>query len=249
MKTEDENNVSECGDISVCDDAANEKSSAHLSGGENKETDDNHDTIRYRQNIDEFRFTRDKHVIDHTKQELDALLENDSDVDKIGTKQQRAKINLRERKRMHDLNLAMEGLREVMPCANGPSMRKLSKIATLSLARNYIQMLTRSIEELKIMLDEAYRSQSVGPTLTRRRNDVTVHPYRQFVGIRSANVSGGMVNNFDSHYSLRFERHSNTSSSFIRNASTCAGHGCCTRNNDASIQRGLYHTPWSNSMS
>ena len=50
----------------------------------------------------------------------------------------RHRINMRERKRMHDLNVAMDSLREVMPYANGPSVRKLSKIATLSLARDYI---------------------------------------------------------------------------------------------------------------
>ncbi|ESO88902.1 hypothetical protein LOTGIDRAFT_70673, partial [Lottia gigantea] len=54
----------------------------------------------------------------------------------------RSKINGRERKRMHDLNLAMEELRNVMPYAKGPSVRKISKIATLSLAKNYISMLT-----------------------------------------------------------------------------------------------------------
>ncbi|KAF4087347.1 hypothetical protein AMELA_G00094370, partial [Ameiurus melas] len=56
----------------------------------------------------------------------------------------RLKINSRERKRMHDLNIAMDGLREVMPYAHGPSVRKLSKIATLLLARNYILMLSNS---------------------------------------------------------------------------------------------------------
>lgn len=70
----------------------------------------------------------------------------------------RAKINSRERKRMHDLNLAMDSLREVMPYAKGPSVRKLSKIATLTLARNYIQTLTKSVEEMKRLLDEIYRS-------------------------------------------------------------------------------------------
>ena len=69
----------------------------------------------------------------------------------------RYRINMRERKRMHDLNVAMDSLREVMPYANGPSVRKLSKIATLSLARNYIQMLTKSVEEMKQLLDEIYR--------------------------------------------------------------------------------------------
>ena len=73
----------------------------------------------------------------------------------------RTRINQRERRRMHDLNVAMDALREVMPYGNGPSVRRLSKIATLSLARNYIQMLTKSVEELKHMLDEAYRARGV----------------------------------------------------------------------------------------
>ncbi|KAI0226547.1 Oligodendrocyte transcription factor 3, partial [Lamellibrachia satsuma] len=60
----------------------------------------------------------------------------------------RQKINGRERKRMHDLNAALDGLRSVMPYSHGPSVRKLSKIATLLLARNYILMLQNSIEEM-----------------------------------------------------------------------------------------------------
>ncbi|XP_061192110.1 uncharacterized protein LOC133200305 [Saccostrea echinata] len=61
----------------------------------------------------------------------------------------RLKINSRERRRMHDLNSALDGLREVMPYAHGPSVRKLSKIATLLLAKNYILMLNNSLEEMK----------------------------------------------------------------------------------------------------
>ncbi|XP_077473490.1 oligodendrocyte transcription factor 2 [Stigmatopora argus] len=68
----------------------------------------------------------------------------------------RLKINSRERKRMHDLNVAMDGLREVMPYAHGPSVRKLSKIATLLLARNYILMLSSSLEEMKRLLADIY---------------------------------------------------------------------------------------------
>ncbi|MBN3298269.1 oligodendrocyte transcription factor 2 [Amia ocellicauda] len=70
--------------------------------------------------------------------------------------QMRLKINSRERKRMHDLNIAMDGLREVMPYAHGPSVRKLSKIATLLLARNYILMLSNSLEEMKRLVSEIY---------------------------------------------------------------------------------------------
>lgn len=70
----------------------------------------------------------------------------------------RSKINSRERKRMHDLNSAMDSLREIMPYAKGPSVRKLSKIATLTLAKNYIQMLNKSMEEMKQLLDNIYKS-------------------------------------------------------------------------------------------
>lgn len=70
--------------------------------------------------------------------------------------QLRLKINGRERKRMHDLNMAMDGLREVMPYAHGPSVRKLSKIATLLLARNYILMLNSSLDEMKRLVGEIY---------------------------------------------------------------------------------------------
>ncbi|XP_075460812.1 oligodendrocyte transcription factor 3-like [Ascaphus truei] len=68
----------------------------------------------------------------------------------------RLKVNSRERMRMHDLNQAMDGLREVMPYSHGPSVRKLSKIATLMLARNYILMLSSSLEEMKKLVSEVY---------------------------------------------------------------------------------------------
>lgn len=68
----------------------------------------------------------------------------------------RLKVNSRERKRMHDLNQAMDGLREVMPYAQGPSVRKLSKISTLLLARNYILMLSNSLDEMKKLIGDVY---------------------------------------------------------------------------------------------
>lgn len=64
----------------------------------------------------------------------------------------RLRINSRERKRMHDLNNALDDLRTVLPYANGPTVRKLSKIATLLLAKNYILMQANAIEELRRML-------------------------------------------------------------------------------------------------
>ncbi|KAI7805358.1 oligodendrocyte transcription factor 4 [Triplophysa rosa] len=80
----------------------------------------------------------------------------EADLSKDDLQDLRLKVNSRERKRMHDLNQAMDGLREVMPYAQGPSVRKLSKISTLLLARNYILMLSSSLEEMKKLVSDVY---------------------------------------------------------------------------------------------
>ncbi|KAL3316245.1 Class E basic helix-loop-helix protein 22 [Cichlidogyrus casuarinus] len=64
----------------------------------------------------------------------------------------RLSINARERRRMHDLNDALDELRSVIPYAHSPSVRKLSKIATLLLAKNFILMQTDALEELHEIL-------------------------------------------------------------------------------------------------
>ncbi|XP_045597514.1 class E basic helix-loop-helix protein 22 [Procambarus clarkii] len=61
----------------------------------------------------------------------------------------RLSVNARERRRMHDLNDALDELRSVIPYAHSPSVRKLSKIATLLLAKNFILMQSNAIEELR----------------------------------------------------------------------------------------------------
>lgn len=55
----------------------------------------------------------------------------------------RLESNERERMRMHSLNDAFQGLREVIPHVQ--KERKLSKIETLTLAKNYIMALTNVI--------------------------------------------------------------------------------------------------------
>ncbi|KAF5903441.1 class E basic helix-loop-helix protein 23 [Clarias magur] len=74
----------------------------------------------------------------------------------------RLSINARERRRMHDLNDALDGLRAVIPYAHSPSVRKLSKIATLLLAKNYILMQAQALEEMRRLV--AYLNQ--GQTIT-----------------------------------------------------------------------------------
>ena len=51
-------------------------------------------------------------------------------------------------------------LRNVIPYAHSPSVRKLSKIATLLLAKNYILMQTNALEEMRKLV--AYLSHSAG---------------------------------------------------------------------------------------
>ncbi|XP_053209382.1 uncharacterized membrane protein DDB_G0293934-like isoform X2 [Panonychus citri] len=70
----------------------------------------------------------------------------------------RLSINARERRRMHDLNDALDELRSVIPYAHSPSVRKLSKIATLLLAKNYILMQANALEELRRII--SYMNQS-----------------------------------------------------------------------------------------
>ena len=66
----------------------------------------------------------------------------------------RLRVNSRERQRMHDLNSALDSLRQVMPYSHGPSVKKISKMATLLLARNYIVMLNKSLEEMRKLVNE-----------------------------------------------------------------------------------------------
>jgi len=81
----------------------------------------------------------------------------------------RLKINSRERQRMHDLNAALDALRDVMPYATGTSsttsstssssVRRLSKIATLLLARNYIVTLQKTVDEMSSLIIELQQQQ------------------------------------------------------------------------------------------
>lgn len=85
----------------------------------------------------------------------------------------REKINERERQRMHDLNSAMDSLREVIPFTNGPSTRRLSKIATLQMARNYIVSLSQDIQDLKRIVSDLHKPPPRGDkdNIPQRGND------------------------------------------------------------------------------
>ncbi|TRY60596.1 hypothetical protein DNTS_026998 [Danionella cerebrum] len=102
-----------------------------------------------------------------------------TDLSKDDLQDLRLKVNSRERKRMHDLNQAMDGLREVMPYAQGPSVRKLSKISTLLLARNYILMLSSSLEEMKKLVGDVYGANAQNHSARRALPPTSVAPASQ----------------------------------------------------------------------
>lgn len=73
----------------------------------------------------------------------------------------RMTINYRERCRMHDLNGALDELRSVIPYAHGTTVRKLSKIATLLLAKNHIIMqVNKNKERKKTLFFVIFRSKT-----------------------------------------------------------------------------------------
>uniref|UniRef100_A0A914I8T0 BHLH domain-containing protein n=1 Tax=Globodera rostochiensis TaxID=31243 RepID=A0A914I8T0_GLORO len=61
-------------------------------------------------------------------------------------------INSRERKRMHELNDALDDLKRVIPCAESDERtgaRKMSKINTIILATNWIRRLNNELSQLR----------------------------------------------------------------------------------------------------
>lgn len=82
----------------------------------------------------------------------------------------RLNINARERRRMHDLNDALDELRAVIPYAHSPSVRKLSKIATLLLAKNFILMQAQALDEMRRLVAYLNQGQAISaaaiPTAT-----------------------------------------------------------------------------------
>ncbi|KAJ8016086.1 hypothetical protein DPEC_G00003500 [Dallia pectoralis] len=92
----------------------------------------------------------------------------------------RLSINARERRRMHDLNDALDGLRSVIPYAHSPSVRKLSKIATLLLAKNYILMQAQALEEMRRLVAYLNQGQSISspiPTALAPFGQTAVYPF------------------------------------------------------------------------
>lgn len=124
-----------------------------------------------------------------------------ADLSHDGLQDLRLKVNGRERKRMHDLNQAMDGLREVMPYAQGPSVRKLSKISTLLLARNYILMLSSSLEEMKKLIGDVYGARGQSHSARRILPPTSAAPVSQLPLLSLAPSLHSLVGSTSQHTS------------------------------------------------
>lgn len=110
------------------------------------------------------------------KTQKQQFLDPDDESEESKTRK-RLESNERERMRMHQLNDAFQGLRDICPhVKNG---RKLSKIETLTLARNYILSLTEMIVNLE-KKTEAMSSGDIAASMThnlsRESDGVDVKP-------------------------------------------------------------------------
>jgi hypothetical protein len=113
----------------------------------------------------------------------------------------RLSINARERRRMHDLNDALDDLRSVIPYAHGPSVRKLSKIATLLLAKNFIMMQNNMIDELKGELNFLLSKNSNLQTMSPNSSSSSISPSTSRISLmdncKSLNQMRPMANSLD----------------------------------------------------
>ncbi|VDO24215.1 unnamed protein product [Onchocerca flexuosa] len=89
----------------------------------------------------------------------------------------RMSINSRERKRMHDLNDALDELRQCLPYSHRTGSRKMSKINTLLLASNWqvIKHLTNANNELRQKLDELRSNNRSNATTVLQATSTSAH--------------------------------------------------------------------------
>lgn len=127
--------------------SANRTSAAESSGGEQSPDDDSDDRC------DMMLMTDGRTTVPGAKSEGGKKNKEQ--------KMLRLNINARERRRMHDLNDALDELRSVIPYAHSPSVRKLSKIATLLLAKNYILMQAQALEEMRRLVAYLNQGQAI----------------------------------------------------------------------------------------
>lgn len=98
----------------------------------------------------------------------------------IKTGPRRHKANARERQRMHGLNGALDNLRRLAPIVS--DSQKLSKIETLRLARNYIQLLSGMLNDNNAGPSTSSPANTAN-VLTRGLSQATVNVIQSLLGV------------------------------------------------------------------
>lgn len=114
----------------------------------------------------------------------------------------RHKANARERNRMHNLNSALDTLREYIPIKN--KSQKLSKIETLRLARNYIVALMETLqsEEMNdLKFAKILSRQMSQPTMNMIASNFNIHTALLHERFKKSDEEYPNLLSFDSSYS------------------------------------------------
>ncbi|XP_057374377.1 T-cell acute lymphocytic leukemia protein 1 homolog [Daphnia carinata] len=98
----------------------------------------------------------------------------------IKTGPRRHKANARERQRMHGLNGALDNLRRLAPIVS--DSQKLSKIETLRLARNYIQLLSGMLNDNNAGPSTCSPANTAN-VLTRGLSQATINVIQSLLGV------------------------------------------------------------------
>ncbi|KAI9556360.1 hypothetical protein GHT06_018934 [Daphnia sinensis] len=114
----------------------------------------------------------------------------------IKTGPRRHKANARERQRMHGLNGALDNLRRLAPIVS--DSQKLSKIETLRLARNYIQLLSGMLNDNNAGPSTCSPA-NTATVLTRGLSQATVNVIQSLLGT-SENNSAYQLNDLLTSY-------------------------------------------------
>uniref|UniRef100_A0A7E4UMH4 BHLH domain-containing protein n=1 Tax=Panagrellus redivivus TaxID=6233 RepID=A0A7E4UMH4_PANRE len=88
----------------------------------------------------------------------------------------RQTINSRERKRMHNLNFALDDLRDSLPSSRGASSRKLSKINTIVCATDWIRQIQKDNALLRQKLTDLGAEVPPLPTFNNTLEHISVSP-------------------------------------------------------------------------
>ncbi|CEF69685.1 Myc-type, basic helix-loop-helix (bHLH) domain-containing protein [Strongyloides ratti] len=131
--------------MSICNSTSSETSSSPKSHSSEEEKGNLPNNLSIQYLMEDF----EPYVRRRKRNDKEKIKEKIAEVEETDQLLMRTCINSRERKRMHDLNNAMEDLRQSLPYSQNANSRKMSKINTLIMATSYIKQMKTHIKEME----------------------------------------------------------------------------------------------------